>query len=179
MPDPLDTLTVTVRSPDGNIEADVDRRFHVTLRPRPGALREYTELTLEHQLGQLSRLAWVAYQREYRAAIEAAGRVVNDWNPKRRAYREAMMRISVSAASDAGYIQASCDGLERWTFQIQAGTLAQLTEDKVVAEIESAVANAGTQFEHETVLLKDEYFRLDVPPQLRAVLDQLWQRSKR
>lgn len=179
MPDPLDSLSVTVRSPDGNIEAEFDRRFRVTLRFRPGALRQYTEFTLEHQLGQASRLAWVAYQREYRAAIEAAGRVVNDWNPKRRAYREALMKISVSAESDGGYVRVSCDGLERWTFRIQAGTLAQLAEDRVVAEIESAVANAGTEFEHETVLLKDEYFRLDVPPQLRAVLDQLWQRSKR
>jgi DNA-binding protein YbaB len=179
MPDPLDTLSVTVRSPDSNIEAEFDRRFRVSLRFRPGALQQYSEFTLEHQLVQLSRLAWVAYQREYRAAIEASGRIVNDWDPKRRAYREALMQIETTGTSDGGYVEVTCAGLERWSVRIQPGAISQLPADRLAAEIQSAVANAGAQYEHRAVLLKDEYFRFDLPPHLRSEMDRLRPRSVR
>jgi hypothetical protein len=175
MPDPLDTLTVTVQSPDGNIEADVDRRFGVTLRFRRGAYHHYTESMLEHQLGQLSRLVWPAYMRKYRAALDEAGRVTNDWDPKQRAYRAAMMRIEVSAISDGGYVEVSCTGLERWMFRIRPGTLAQLAEDRLAAEIRSAVADAGAQYQDRAVLLKDEYFGYDLPPRVRETIERLAQ----
>jgi hypothetical protein len=179
MPDPLDTLTVTVRSPDSNIEAEVDSGYRVKLRFRPGALRDYVEFTLEHQLGQLARLAWVAYQREYRAAVEAAGRVVNDWDPKRRDYREALAQVEVSAVSDGGYVEVGSVGLERWTCRIQPGLLAQISEDRFAAEVESAVANLMTQHQHQVALLKDEYFQFDLPPHIRSEIDRLRTRSAR
>jgi hypothetical protein len=179
MSNPLDTLTVTVRSPDANIEAEVDSRYRVKLRFRPGSLRQYSEFTLEHQLGQLSRLVAAAYLRAYRAASEAAGRIANDWDPKRRAYREALTQIEVSAVSDGGHLEVSSVGLERWTCRIQPGALAQLTEDRFAAEADSAVANAVTQYQHRVVLLKDEYFRFDLPPHIRAEMDRLRSRSMR
>jgi hypothetical protein len=173
MPDPLDALTVTVRSPDSLIEAEVDSRYRVKLRFRRGSLRNYVEFTLEHQLSQLSRLAWVAYQREHRAAVEASGRIVNDWDPKRREYREALAQIEVTAISDGGYVEAGSVGLERWTCRIQPGALAQLSEDRFAAEAESAVANLITQYQHRVALLKDEYFQFDLPPHIRSEIDRL------
>jgi DNA-binding protein YbaB len=179
MPDSLDDLTVTVRSPDSNIEAEFDRRFRLTLRFRPGALQRYSEFTLEHQLSQLSRLAWVEYQRKYRAAVEASGRIVNDWDPKRRAYRDALMQIEAAGVSDGGNVEVSCAGLERWTVRIKPGTLSELPVDRLAAEIQSAVANAGAQFEERAVLLKDDYFPLDLPPHIRAELNRIRPRGAR
>lgn len=172
MTDPLDSLRVTVVSPDSQIEAEFDRRFRVRLRFRPGALQRYNEFTLEHQLGQLSRLAFVAYQRRYRAAVEESGRVVNDWDPKRRAYREALMQIEATGVSDGGYVEVSCSGVDRWSARLHPGVLAQLPPDRLIAEIESAVAHAGEEYQHRSVLLKDEYFPLDVPPHIRAEMDR-------
>jgi hypothetical protein len=175
MADSLDSMAITVRSPDSNIEAEVDIDYQVKLRFRAGSFHQYSEFTLEHQLGQLSRLAWAAYQRDYLAAVEASGRVINDWNPKRRAYREALATIEVNAVSAGGQVEVSSVGLERWTCRIEPGTLARLGEDGFVAEAESAVANLITQYVHRVVLLKDEHFRFDLPPDIRSEADRMRQ----
>lgn len=179
MPDPLDSLVLTVRSPDSNIEAEVDIDYHIELRFRAGSFHHYNEAMLEHQLSQLARLAWVGYQREYLAAVEASGRVINDWNPKRRAYREALANIEVSAASRGGHIEVHSVGLERWSCRIEPGTLARLGQERFVAEAESAVANLVTQYVHRVVLLKDEHFRFDLPPDIRSEADRMKQWGKR
>jgi hypothetical protein len=175
MTDPLDSMAVSVRSPDSNIEAEVDLDYRVQLRFRAGSFLRYNEATLEHQLSQLSRLAWAAYQRDYLAAVEASGRVINDWNPKRRAYREALANIKVTAGSNGGQVEVSSVGLERWTCRIEPGTLARLGEVRFVAEAESAVANLITQYVHRVVLLKDEHFRFDLPPDIRSEADRMKQ----
>jgi hypothetical protein len=161
-------MVVTVTSPDSNIEAEIDSSYKVTLRFRPGSLRQYNEFTLEHQLGQLSRLAWAAYQRAYLTAVEASGQVISDADPKRRAYREALAQVEVSAVSDGGHIEASTVGLERWRCRIEPGTLSRLSEQRFAAEAESVVANLVTQFQHRVVLLKDEHFGYDLPPHIRS-----------
>jgi hypothetical protein len=172
-------MAVVVRSPDSNIEAEIDIDYQVQLRFRAGSFHKYNEATLEHQLSQLSRLAWAAYQREYLAAVEASGRVVNDWNPKRRAYREALASIEVTAGSDGGHIEVRSVGLERWACRIEPGTLAQLGQERFVAEAESAVAKLVTQYVHRVVLLKDEHFRFDLPPDIRSDVDRIrhWGRT--
>lgn len=179
MPDPFDSMVVTVRSPDSNIEAEVDIDYRVQLRFRAGSFELYNETMLEHQLSQLSRLAWAAYQREYLAAVQASGRVINDWDPKRRAYREALANIAVTATSSGAHVEVSSVGLERWTCRIEPGTLAQLGQERFVAEAESAVANLVTQYVHRVVLLKDEHFRFDLPPDIRSEADQFRKRRAR
>ncbi|HEY8474017.1 MAG TPA: hypothetical protein VIL37_15460 [Natronosporangium sp.] len=90
-----------------------------------------------------------------------------------------MLRIEVSAGSERGFVDFSCTGLERWTFRIRPGALAQLTEDRLAAEVQSAMAEAGAQYQDQVVLLKDEYFGYDLPPRVREPIERLSQLQRR
>lgn len=172
MPESFDTTTVTIASPDSNIEVELGGGDRLALGFRPGSYPRYDEATLEHQLAQLGRLAWPAYLREYRRGVERAGRLINDWDPKRRRYRHALREIMATGASSGGNVQVTSTGFEHWRFEIRPGTLAALTEDRFVTEVESAVASLIADYESKVVLLKDDYFGFDLPPAVREAIIQ-------
>jgi hypothetical protein len=173
MPTPLDATTITVVSPDGNITAEIGNDYRARLGFRAGSLVRYDEPTLERQLGQLARLAWVGYLREQRAIRERDGRVANTWDPKRRRYREALGRVEASGMSTGQWVQAWTTGLEQWTFAIASGAVRNLTEANLVGEVESAVASVIAEYKVQVVLLKDEFFGFDLPPAIRHQLDEI------
>ncbi|HEY8472444.1 MAG TPA: hypothetical protein VIL37_07380 [Natronosporangium sp.] len=166
----VDSPVITVASPDSNLAVELTRRGGFALRFRPGSYPQYDEATLAHQLAQLGRLARVAYLREYQREVERTGRVINDWDPNRRRYRQALRELAAAGASPSGNVQVTSTGLMEWWFEIQPGTLASFTEPQFVVEVEGAVANVIADHEARAVLLKDEFFGLDLPPSVREAI---------
>lgn len=173
MPNPLDTMVIEVTSPDKKIKAKVRDRRRVQVAFRPGVYGSYEHAALEHQLGQLASLTWTAYLRGYRAGVKKAGRVINDWDVKRRAYREELSKLRAYGVSQHEFAKAYTNGLVRWKLELQSHAQEQLSEQQFVAEVESAVANTIIKYEERVVLLKDKHFRFDLPPSIRQALDAL------
>lgn len=141
---PLDRVSATTRSPDGQITATLTARDQATLRFQPGAYRRYRESELSHQLSQLATHTWVDYQRSWFAALsEEIGETVRSagrsTSPKVNGYRAALAEIRARGRSRDGWIEVESTGLVRWQVRVHEGACAELSEEEFIAEAGTAL----------------------------------------
>lgn len=163
--DRLDKMITEVSSPDQQMSATISERDRVELRMRPGAYQRYDERGLAHQLGRLASLAWVEYRRGYlRVVSEATGQPAGDnqteHDSRRREFQRARAEVSAVGASPSGHIRVVSQGLVHWQVTIRDGALRQLDEERLLAEISTAVQALLTDYYLKMVRLKDEFFDL-------------------
>lgn len=170
--DRLDSMVVTVSSPDGQITATLSNGDQVTFGFRPGSYERYPERTLEFQLARLAASIWVGYQRGYRRALDdAAGAAVSTdgmvRGSKRDRFRQDQAQLVAEGTSTSGRIRASSQGLMHWRVTIASGAVRALTEDEFLAEVGEAARSLLANYYEQVRQLKDEYFGLDLPDRRR------------
>ncbi|HEY8471528.1 MAG TPA: hypothetical protein VIL37_02705 [Natronosporangium sp.] len=161
----LADLTVTVSSPDGNIEAEVYGGRVRWLEFRPGAYQRYDESELAHQLERLATLAFVNHDRGVQKIMEDVGlhRPRGPAEARDEAHRRYLADLPNIHATGVGprqLVRFEATGLLNWRCDIVQGTLRQLSEQQFIAEVIDAAQALLQQHRYETGLLRNEIFGL-------------------
>jgi hypothetical protein len=161
--DRLKDLSVTVSSPDGNIQAQV-----VGGRPRPltfrtGAYKRYTETQLAHQLARTATLLFVGRDRGVQAIMEEAGlhrprRPSEALDEAQRRYLAALPNIYATGLGPRELVRFETTGLVHWQCTIADGALRYLSEREFVGEVMGAAQKVLDNHRYETALLRNEHF---------------------
>lgn len=171
--DRLSSLKVNVTSPDGQLKARLVGGNDLTLAFRPGTYRHYNERDLEHQLERLAVLTWVGYRRGYfEAMAETSGQTVDEvqkphWDAKYRRYYEAVAEMVAKGESPSGAIKARSKGFAFWKVRIEDGTIEAFDENRFLSEAVATFRQVRVNGEHQRTFLKDEFFGLNLPPEVR------------
>ncbi|GAA4919750.1 hypothetical protein LX16_4310 [Stackebrandtia albiflava] len=170
----LNSLKVTVTSPDNQIKAHLVAGEQLTLAFRPNTYERYDEDRLSDQLAKLATLAWVGYRRGWKQAkADTRGVPVSEveeqhWDARYRRYDEDIANLVAQGSSRSGLIQLRSKGLAYWKVRIAPGTLRQLDEPAFVRETVGAFAALQRDSKMKTTVLKDRHFGLNLPPEVRA-----------
>lgn len=130
----LDGITVTVTSPDGNIECDLTDGRNVVVGFAPGSYRRYQEAELARQLGRVLSSLWVAHRRAHLTVLnESSGCAVRGSGSRidrsSREFTEARETVRAAGRSESGRIVMSSTGLTRWEVRIRPDTVRQVNEE--------------------------------------------------
>ena len=179
MTSPLDGLTVRVTSPDNQIRAVIRHPHEVALEFRPGAYARYEIPSLERQLTQLAALCWTGFRRGLTQAATADGTsflVDDEHDPSTagRAYRAALAELEARAESPGGWLRLATKGFLRWKVAIKPDALERLSEQDFLAETTGALRRVFAEHDYKVMMLKDEHFRLDLPPGMRDWLNDTY-----
>jgi hypothetical protein len=161
--DRLESVTVTVSSPDGNIEAHVVGGQPRSLTVRAGAYQRYSESDLAHQLARTAALLFVGRDREVQQIMEDAGlhrarQPSEATDEAQRRYLSALPHIYATGQGPRGLVRLEATGLVQWHCDIAEGTLRQLSESEFVAEVMGAARDLLQNHRYETALLRNEHF---------------------
>jgi hypothetical protein len=168
----LAALTVSVRSPDGRIEARSMAENLAEVTFSPGAYERYTEPDLEHQLARTATLLYVGHDRAVQQAMEEAG-LRRATEPSRarddaqRRYLEAARRISVIGSGSRELVSFETAGMASWQCRIAAGALQRVPEWEFIAEVTEAARDVLQRNRLEKGMLKNEFFGTRHPPAVR------------
>lgn len=174
--DLLASLKVNVTSPDGHIKARLAGGDDLKIAFRPGAYQDYKERELEHQLERLAVLAWVGYRRGYfEAMAKSSNQTVDEvkkphWDAKYRRYYKAVEEMVAQGESPSGVIRARSKGFAFWKVRIEDGALEAMDEEQFLSEALATFRKVRANGEAQRTLLKDEYFGLAIPPEMRRRL---------
>ncbi|GIG69520.1 hypothetical protein [Phytomonospora endophytica] len=179
MTSPLDGLVVRVTSPDNQIRAAIRHPHEVSVEFRPGAYARYDVPGLERQLTGLAALCWTGFRRGLTQAATADGVSFlvgeeHDPSPAGRAYRAGLAEIEVRAESPGGWVRLATKGFLRWKVAIRPGALERLPEGEFLAETTAALRRVFAEHDRKVMVLKDEHFRLDLPPGMRDWLNDAY-----
>jgi hypothetical protein len=156
-------LTVTVSSPDGNIEAQVIGGQPRSLTFRAGAYQRYTEPTVAHQLARIATLLFVGRDREVQQVMEDAG-LHRPRHPSeaadeaQRRYLSELPRVYATGQGPRGLVRLEATGLMQWRCDVTEGTVRHLSEFEFVAEVMGAARDLLQNHRYETALLRNEHF---------------------
>jgi hypothetical protein len=161
--DRLESLTVTVSSPDGNIEAQVIGGQPRSLTFRADAYQQYTEPTLAHQLARIATLLFVGRDREVRQIIEDAGlhrvrQPSEAADEAQRRYLEEIRQIHAIGMGPRELVRFEATGMLDWRCDIADGTLRYLSEPEFIGEVMGAAQALLQHHRYETALLRNEHF---------------------
>jgi len=176
MTTPLDGLTVRVTSPDNQIRAVIRHPHEVSVEFRPGAYARYDAAALERQLTRLAALCWTGFRRGLTQASTADGisfLVDDEHDPSTagRAYRAALAELEARADSPGGWVRLATKGFLRWKIAIKPEALQRLSEQEFLSEANAALRRVFAEHDSKVMMLKDEHFRLDLPPGMREWLN--------
>ena len=161
--DGLNTVTVTVTSPDGFVKAQVKAKQPKHLLFRPGSFDAYERIGLEHQLGRLAGLCFVGYQRAVREITDTAGlRVPLDpkhaRTPEQRGYLEELATLTVIGPKKDRPIVFGINGPTAWRCRIAPNILQEYPEPEFVTACLTAAEEFMTRFEFEKMVLRNKHF---------------------
>lgn len=168
----LGSMTITATSPDAAIRVRIRGRRFDSLEFRPGAYRRYTEPALAHHFARTATLLFVNRDRAVAGLIAEAGLTRRDAagearDPAERRYLERVHAVPVVGTGPAERVRFRIEGMARWQCRIEPGTLRGLDEAAFVGEAAAAAVDLLRRARHETLLLKDECFGLNVPEYAR------------
>ncbi|HEY3117807.1 MAG TPA: hypothetical protein VGK54_13770 [Chloroflexota bacterium] len=159
----LQGMTITVRSPDGKIEWELENANSVTMEFTTGTYRRYTEPALEQQLAGLMKAIWSAHhQARLMVLSEMVGfnvGVERFHNGGRNiTFIEERSRLSVQAISKTRCIQLTTTGMATWNVRIKEGTNRRLTEEEFLHDFWGAFLDLMTDYRAKVSSLKREMF---------------------
>lgn len=177
----LEDLSVTVSSPDGNIEARVRGGQARSLRFREGAYPRYTEAALAHQLARTATLLFVGHDRGVQEVMDKAGlhrprRPSAAIDEAQRRYLAALPEIYATGVGPRELVRLDATGLMHWRCEIAQGTLRFLSEPEFIAEVMGAGQALLRHHRYETALLRNEHFGSGLA---EATRDRMRQRAAR
>lgn len=162
--DRLDRLVIPVHSPDRRIVARISGRGRLAdVEISPHAFHHYRRTELAHQLGQLGRLAFVAYRRERRQVVDSvlAAPIRDDLTdvvgPRLRQYRRGLAELVAAGDSGNGEVRVSARGLADWAVTI-ADLPHQVTTERFVGWLRTAVAGLLADHARLAGALRDEIY---------------------
>lgn len=161
--DQLEDLSVTVSSPDGNIEAQVTGGQARSLRFREGAYQRYTEAELAHQLARTATLLFVGHDRGVQKIVEDAG-LHRPRGPEQaidethRRYLAELPNIYATGLGPREMVRFEATGLVQWRCDIAQGTIRYLSEPEFIAEVIGAAQALLRDHRYETGLLRNEHY---------------------
>jgi hypothetical protein len=159
----LEDLSVTVSSPDGNIEAQVRGAQARSLLFREGAYQRYSEAELAHQLARTATLLFVGRDRTVQEIMEKAGlhrprRPSEAVDEAQRRYLIELPQIHATGVGPRELVRLEATGLMHWHCEIAQGTLRYLSESEFLAEVMGAGQALLRNHRYETALLRNEHF---------------------
>lgn len=182
----LAALTVSVSSPDGNIQARSRAGELAEITFSPEAYPRYGETELAHQLARTATLLYVGHERAVQQTMEEVGlRRATDpahaRDESQRRFLEAVQKISVTGSGSRELVTFEIAGMASWQCWVAAGTLQQLPEWEFIAEVTEAARAVLQRTSLEKAYLKNEFFGTRQSPaareQGRRLAEQL--RAKR
>jgi hypothetical protein len=171
--DQIQRLEVSATSPDGQLAASVRAGgVIINLAFRHRAYDNYREPELAHQLGQMATVLWTRFRRDQRELVEYhfAQAQPEGEDPHDRRYLERIGQITVSGVAAGGQVKVHTTGLKRWQFELAPGVLRELPEDRFVAEVILAVRWALAHYDRQVLRVKDEFFELGYPDDVRKAV---------
>jgi len=143
---PINSLDVTVATPDEKAYGRVRGRREVSVWFAPGYYDAATESDLQRQLTRLGRLLFAARMREYYRLRSLAFRrtVTKESPPATDRDREFVGRrdeLVAEGSSPDGQIRVSAVGMQNWTVSIEPGLSRTRDEQSFLADLATA-ANA-------------------------------------
>jgi hypothetical protein len=161
--DQLEDLSVTVSSPDGNIEARVTGGQARSLGFREGAYQRYSESELAHQLARTATLLFVGHDRGVQKIMEDAGlhrprgpaQAIDD---AQRRYLAELPNIYATGLGPRELVRFEATGLVQWRCDIAEGAIRYLSEHEFIAEVIGAAQDLLRDHRYETALLRNEHF---------------------
>jgi hypothetical protein len=166
----LVALSITVSSPDGNLEASVQGREPGSLSFRPGAYERYTEAELAHQLARTATLLFVRHDQGVQKVMTYSGlhrprRPAEAVDEAGRRYLEKLPTIHASGTGPQQLVRFETTGLMDWRCEIAEGTLRYLAKPEFIGEAMAAVRQLLREHQHRTALLRNEYYGSGLPTQ--------------
>lgn len=164
----LNGITISVTSPDGNVECELGDGRDVVMGFAAGSYRRYTETELARQLAGVLTSLWAGHRHAHLAILEESSgcEVRGDGSridPKNRAFTEARRTARAKGRSTSGRISVSTTGLTAWQVNIQPGTVREMDEDTFLNDLWSACLAVIADHRRRLTELRRDVF--DTPPQ--------------
>lgn len=139
----LDAMTIRAVSPDGNIQARLQKRNRVEMVFRSDAYAEYDEETLTVQMQLVAERLTAGCREGERTAIrQATGRDVDDkphWDARQRRYHAERDKLFVEGYSPDGHLRLASVGMREWGVWMTRGAIRELSEEQFVAQTQAAL----------------------------------------
>jgi hypothetical protein len=136
----LDNIHLRVRVPGTDINAELRNRRDISISFGPDVYPWLNERHLEHYLANLARLLYVAWVREYRAALSDSFRDAGYPEFQRdRDFLAARDEMESQGESADGRLTISAVGMQNVQVRIAKGTLRELSEHQFVACAKEAI----------------------------------------
>ena len=123
-------IHIRVKAPGAEIFAELRNRSEVTIFFGSGVYDWLAERHLERYLGGLARLLYVAWTREYQAALNESY-LRDTGGPQTQADRDylaARGRLVATGSSHDGRVAVTARGMQEVTVRVADGTVRALTE---------------------------------------------------
>lgn len=172
-------MLVAATSPDGGIQASINRAAEIEVTFTGSAYRRYNEETMRHQLERLAVLAWVAYDRalteEHRrtlgyATAEYAEHERRPKDERRQRYDADLAAVEATGLSSGGSLRIRARGMLHWQVHIEPGTLRRLNQVDFLNELNSALHALFVDRELKITVIKARYYDLGIPRAWRDLL---------
>ncbi|MGH3662664.1 MAG: hypothetical protein ACRD1T_09640 [Acidimicrobiia bacterium] len=161
--DLLDGITITAKSPDGNIECDLVDGRHMEMGFKDGAYKRYSDPALEHQLAGLLTSLWVGHHQARLSVLSEEF----DYLPREehstadrpsREFAQERKMARAQGRSDSGRITIETVGRSTWSVRVQAGTVSAMDEDGFLQDFWKAFLQTMAEFRHQMAQLKRDKF---------------------
>ncbi|WP_199512223.1 hypothetical protein [Nucisporomicrobium flavum] len=150
--DRVDSMRVSVSTPDGGLTAELRDRDQLSLTFRDGLYQLLDDADLGRRLAVLAQLLWVARTREY---WRIYGDVTGDYSTgedkpiseRDIAWKTERDNLEVTGSSADGRVTVRCVGMRQWQVTVRPGTVRALDEHQFsIAAGEAAGALIRDQF---------------------------------
>lgn len=165
--DRLDSMVVTVSSPDGRVVGELRKRGELDVSFLGNGCRQYTERGLEHQLNRLLDSLWAEHRRGFDAALaEALGRPVEKprepWDANQRRFEADQAETAAEGMSERACIFMKTTAMVSWDVVIRDGTLTELDDAEFVEELLSANRALHTDYHTKMARLRVKHYGVDI-----------------
>lgn len=160
----IDAMKVTVRSPDGRVQARLTGGKYLEVGFARGAYHDYDEALLEHQLSQLAKLLWTGYQRGFDQAVDEAtggraGRSDEEhWDANERRFATEVSKLVAKGVSPGNCVKAETEGMRNWRVRIRDGTLDRLDEQTFGEEVAALAQAVISDYRGGVATARQRYF---------------------
>lgn len=164
----LDNLTIRARSSDGAIIATLSKHRRVTVKPaKPGALERYLAEpdAMATQLARTLDQLWSTHRSTVdKLLVEAGSRPVDGkhWDVRARRYHAGVQSMRLTGMSPGRNLRFTSTNLAEFSIKVRPGSMANLTEQQLVTEINGALQAMQADRRNQLTELKNSHLNLGV-----------------
>lgn len=154
----LDNIRVRSRAPGVGIEGELRNRSEITLEFEESVYDFIDERALERALGDLARLLYAGWQRQYREAINETDLDIDPNDRHDFNFRDEANTIEASGEPEDGRFVLSTVGMQEFTAKVKRGTVRELREREFVSLVSEAASLLIYNYQAKIDELKVRYY---------------------